>query len=128
MFVGQTRFSIYNPGSGAWKSSSKTDSNTEDDFAEYLYSDSRLAPRAEIFFNYSLPMLAQAAERHRLLHIISYSSNLPEKYRDQLKSAALAHPFIVLDEKRTGRASVELDGAGSLQPCDWRHCRCVPLR
>lgn len=102
MFVGQTRFSIYNPGSGAWKSSSKTDSNTEDDFAEYLYSDSRLAPRAEIFFNYSLPMLAQAAERHRLLHIISYSSNLPEKYRDQLKSAALAHPFIVLDEKEPG--------------------------
>ena len=102
MFVGQTRFSIFNPGSGAWKSSSKTDSNAEDDFAEYLYSDSRLAPRAEIFFNHSLPMLAGAAERHRLLHIVSYSSNLPEKYRNQLESAALAHPFILLDEKEPG--------------------------
>lgn len=102
MFVGQTRFSIYNPGSSAWKSSSKTDSNTEDDFAEYLYSDARLAPRAEIFFEYSLPMLARAAERHRLLHIVSFSNNLPEKYRDQLESAALSYPFISLDEKEPG--------------------------
>lgn len=102
MFVGQTRFSIYNPGSGAWKSSAKTDKGSSDSFAEYLYSESRLAPRATIFFEHSLPMLMRAAESHSLMHIVSYSSNLPERYRDKLLAVTDANPFIYLDEKVPG--------------------------
>lgn len=99
MFVGHTRFSLFNPGAGDWKSSSRTSSAEEAAFEKYLFSEERLAPRAEVFMQNTVPMLNRASERHRIRHVVSYSENLPAKYQEMLTEAAENHPFLVLDRK-----------------------------
>jgi hypothetical protein len=98
VFVGHTRFSVFLPNSGAWVASNGS-KMTEREYLEHLYSDERMEPRADIFFNYTLPMLAEASQdRFAFRHIASYSSNMPEKYKRQMQEAAERFPFLVLDE------------------------------
>ncbi|MDQ0095935.1 glycosyltransferase [Paeniglutamicibacter psychrophenolicus] len=104
LFIGQTRFSVYSPKSGAWKASNGSRFRSEPEYREYLFSDERLAGRSAIFFNLSLPQLAAASKGHGVRHLISYSEYLPEKYQDRLREAAAAHNFLILDKQVAGQA------------------------
>lgn len=109
MFIGQTRFSLFLPGSSAWKATSKDNHRDLNSYREYLYSDDRMQLRSRIFFDHSIPLLARASKNHRIRHIVSYSKSLPYVYRSQLENAAKEFGFLVLDERP--------DGVG---PSDWR--------
>ncbi|RAX50852.1 hypothetical protein DQ353_00165 [Arthrobacter sp. AQ5-05] len=98
LFIGHTRFSVYQPQSGAWKATNGTRFKSEQDYRNYLFSDERLASRADIFFGLSLPQLAEAAKNHAVIHLISYSHHLPTKYETRLIEAADKHDFLVLDK------------------------------
>lgn len=98
LFIGHTRFSVYQPRSGAWKATNGTRFKTEDEYRAHLFSDERLASRADIFFNFSLPQLAEAAKGHGVRHLISYSHHLPLKYEQRLIKAAEEYSFLILDK------------------------------
>lgn len=101
MFIGHTRFSLFAPDSGAWVASNGS-KLTADEYRDYLFSAERLDPRCDIFFNYTLPMLAIAAEGYQFRHVVSYSDVLPAVYREQLRAAADKYPFLILDEVPAG--------------------------
>lgn len=71
--------------------------NSPREYMEYLYSDDRLALRANIFVNYSLPQLEIASSAHTIKHIVAYSDTLPAKYQSILSEAAERFPFIILE-------------------------------
>lgn len=98
LFVGHTRFSVFQPRSGAWKATNGTRFKTEEEYRSYLFSDERLANRADIFLNFSLPQVAKAAEGRNVVHLVSYSHYLPEKYELRLIEAAKKYSFVVLDK------------------------------
>lgn len=98
VFIGHTRFSVYSPNSGAWVASNGS-KMTDREYLEHLYSDERMEPRADIFFNYTLPMLSHAAQgKHAFRHLVTYSGLMPEKYKRQLQEAAREYKFLLLDE------------------------------
>ncbi|MHC2548690.1 glycosyltransferase [Corynebacterium hesseae] len=82
-FVGTTRFSIYDPTSPAWKSTSTFNSAKE--YFDYLYAPERIEPRLRILSKFSMPLISIAAEKHPIRHLIRYSTEMPEKYISQLK-------------------------------------------
>lgn len=98
MFIGHTRFSLFQPGSTRWRASEDGRFQGEDDYRRYLFSSERLEVRVKIFLEMTIPQLAVAATGHMVRHIISYSSRLPDKYKRQLTQAADTYPFLVLDE------------------------------
>lgn len=100
-FVGYTRFSLFQPKSAAWHASK----NAEDAeaYRAYLYSEGRMGPRAEVFFGRSLPQLDKAAAGHEVRHMISYSAEMPEKWRDMVLEAGDRYPWLLLDEYQDGQ-------------------------
>lgn len=98
LFIGHTRFSLFQPNSTAWFASNNSQFKNEDDYREYLFSDVRLAPRIELFLNRSLPILARGSVGYAYYHVLSYSSLLPSQYRNLLIDAAERYPFLVLNE------------------------------
>jgi hypothetical protein len=98
LFVGYTRFSIFTPGSGAWVASNNSRFKTEDEYRDYLFSDERLATRARIFTELSIPALAKASRGYDYYHVVTYNDFLPAKYREALEEAALRYPFLILDK------------------------------
>lgn len=121
LFIGHTRFSLFEPASGAWHASKGTRFKTVDEYRDHLFSDERLAPRAEIFINESLPQLDAAIGGHDVLHVVSYSDSLPAKYENALKNAAAKYPFVVLDRRSDGKpahplTSVEKDAVSQIRP------------
>lgn len=109
MFIGLTRFSLFQHASSSWKASSKELQPDKRAYREYLFAEERLEFRGKMFFEHSIPMIAKAAEIHRIKHLVSYSESLPRKYRDKLVDAAERYDFLVLDERP--------DGLGA---SDWR--------
>ncbi|TRY17787.1 hypothetical protein FOJ82_10965 [Tessaracoccus rhinocerotis] len=107
MFVGATRFSLYQPNSDLWLASNGA-VISPDEYLAFLYDDARMAPRCDIFLTCTLPMLALAAEGHDVRHVVSFSDNLPEVYRSQLLAAAERFDFVVLDEVPVGTQSLDL--------------------
>lgn len=101
LFIGQTRFSLYNPNTSAWKASNGSRFKNEREYRKYLFSDERLGMRAEIFFDMSLPLLAEASRGFDVRHLISYSDYLPRKYQRMLQDAAKSHDFLILDKQKT---------------------------
>ena len=98
LFIGHTRFSLFEPNSGAWVASNNSRFANEDDYRRYLFSDERLGLRAQIFIDYSLPILALASTGHSYYHVVSYSEELPTKYEKILEDAARRYPFLVLNK------------------------------
>ncbi|WP_367645854.1 glycosyltransferase [Paenarthrobacter ureafaciens] len=108
VFIGHTRFSVHSPQSGAWVASNGS-KMTEAEYLEHLFSDERMEPRADVFFNYTLPMLALAAKgNYAYKHIVSYSDILPAKYQAQMEAAAERFPFLVLDKISTGGSGLNV--------------------
>lgn len=119
MFVGQTRFSLFQPGSSGWKASSRDSALDEESYRDYLYSEERMESRIKIFLEHSIPTIAHAAKYHRIRHIVSYSESLPGRYKNLLLGAAREFDFIVLDERPDRRG-----------PSDWRRLldSCIGVR
>jgi hypothetical protein len=90
IFLGITRFSVLSPGSSEWQISSIDRSKYEN----VLFSDERLSIRSKIFFDISLPILATASNNFGYIHVVQYSSNLPERYREKLFEAASQYSFL----------------------------------
>lgn len=101
VFVGHTRFSVHQYGSGFFKASRTGEDGvgfSEEQYTSWLYSAERLGPRTDIFVNESIPQLALAASGHQVVHFVSYSPSLPESYKALLRGAAERHPFLRLNE------------------------------
>ncbi|MDK8668964.1 glycosyltransferase [Corynebacterium marquesiae] len=117
-FLGHTRFSLYEPGSSSWRLTRKSQNSADahDSYRSVLFSENRLGPRAEIFFNISLPILDQAANDVNLVHVVSYSEELPVKYRKMLKNAAQQYSWLKLDLRTSAnRAGMDLTNFGAQQ-------------
>lgn len=103
-FIGTTRFSIYDPKSLVWKSTSTFNSATE--YLNYLYAAERIEPRLRILSKFSIPLIAAAAEKHPIRHLIRYSTEMPEEYIEQLKELSNQYDFIVLEPHSEGRSNL----------------------
>lgn len=103
-FVGNTRFSLAQYNSRSWKAISKFGSEKE--YLDYLYSPERMDVRRHIFFDLSLKQLEVASRGHDLRHIVSYSSVMPDRYKEELFQASQAYDFLVLDEEVDQTTSV----------------------
>lgn len=107
LFVGHTRFSLFNPRSSSWRATSGRFSSPEA-YRDYLYDDERLGVRSDFFINLSLPQIEMARAGHDVLHVVSYSDSLPRKHQVMLEKAAEKFPFLVLDRHEHGRKPIDL--------------------
>ena len=92
MYVGVTRFSVAHPNSPDWKLSNGEDRDT---YLSKLFAYERLSVREELFFNFSLPLLSQMAEKYDYCHIVQYSDELPQEYKDKIKFYEDKYDFLV---------------------------------
>lgn len=104
-FLGITRFSLFSPESDAWLSS-RAAGKSEQAYIDYLYAPERIEPRLQIFGELSLPLLAAAADKYCLKHIVRYSEEMPERYKTQLQNLAGCFSFVVLEPHTAGKSSV----------------------
>lgn len=105
-FIGTTRFSLYTPNSKSLRTSNSDKFSGDIGYYEYLYSPDRIEPRLHILEEYSLPQLSRAAAEFNLRHMIRYSAEMPNIYINKLESLSKKFPFIVLDENRGGKGTV----------------------
>lgn len=101
-FIGVTRFSLFNPGSSAWKISKMT----QEEYLEKLYSDDRLKIRFDIFFNKALPIYKIMSKDYFYKHVIQYSSFMPTYWKNKLKEEASKYDFLILSESDANIKSV----------------------
>lgn len=104
-FFGVTRFSVYAPGSGAWKLSK--DDISEQEYLANLYSDDRLSVRFDIFTERALPAYQKMSIGRNYRHIVQYSDLMPEKWKAKLFQCAIDFPVILLQEVKHTTASVD---------------------
>lgn len=115
IFIGHTKFSVYTPVSGAWKATNGTRFKNQEEYKKYLFSDSRLKPRIDIFVNYSLPQLSLATRGHNVKHLVFYSEFLPSKYEQILLAAGEKYSFLILEKQRIGVAPTSLESFARVQ-------------
>lgn len=108
-FIGHTRYSLFKPGSTKWRATNGSKYNNEQDYKNYLFSDERLSIRSEMFLSRSLPALALAAEGYNYKHVVSYSKDLPTRYKQELESAAEKFGFLKLDEQGPDDVGIDLN-------------------
>ena len=90
--ITRTRFSDYAPGSTAWKASSLL---SESDYLNYLFDEKRLSYRWHVFEKFSVPALIKNYESvDSFVHIVSYSKELPDSYKDKLFNLQSKYSFI----------------------------------
>lgn len=109
LFIGHTRFSLFDPNSTSWVASNGSKFSTIDEYRDYLFSDERLDTRANIFINYSLPILELASDGYEYYHVVSYSDSLPERFEAKLLAASARYPFLILDKHVNGKGKINLD-------------------
>ncbi|WP_373766537.1 glycosyltransferase [Glaesserella sp.] len=93
-FIGQTRFSIYIPGSNVWNVSGFS----EEEYIAHLFSDERMSVRVKIFSEISVPLMNKMKKQYDFHHIVSYSSILPQKWKNILFNLQKKYPFLYLYE------------------------------
>lgn len=101
---GVTRFSVYQPGSGAWKLSRNAGS-TETAYFEALYHEKRMETRFHLLRR-ALPIYQAMSEVHDYRHILHYSAIMPNPWRARLLNLADEFPVVLLDEVE-GKPSTE---------------------
>lgn len=109
LFIGHTRFSLFDPTSGAWLASNGSRFDSADSYKSYLFDEERLSVRANLFINYSLPQLEESAKDFDYVHVVSYSDSLPSKYQVLLQDAAEHYEFLLLDRHIDGKGQVNLE-------------------
>ena len=96
----KTKFSVYAPGSRAWRASQLKES----DYMEYLFDEERLSFRWHIFKHFSVPTLIKNHEFvDTFFSIIYYSEELPNKWKDKLFSLESKYSFIKVCRDDTGK-------------------------
>lgn len=102
-FIGHTRFSLLAPDSPSWRLSRETKkASSFEDYKNALFDERRLTARADIFLNNTLPILDIARRQHELIHVVSYSNELPDEYRSRLEEAAAQYCWLKLDPRDDG--------------------------
>ncbi|WP_433923971.1 glycosyltransferase [Vreelandella sp. 21] len=91
-FFGVTRFSVFSPGSSAWKITAAQES----EYLDHLYSDERLSPRFDIFVNYALPVYEEYSKKYDYKHIVLYSDKMPDKWKKILFDCGEKYNFLCL--------------------------------
>lgn len=102
---GVTRFSLFDPSSQAWRLTRRGDLD-EDAYADYLYAESRMAPRCHIFCDLAAPLYQRMAERHTYRHLVLYSDRMPSRWQERLRDAAASYPVLDLVECGDGKPQV----------------------
>ena len=96
----KTKFSVYAPGSRAWRASQLK----EADYMDYLFDEERLSFRWHIFKHFSVPTLIKNHEfLDTFFSIIYYSEELPNKWKDKLFSLESKYSFIKVCRDDTGK-------------------------
>lgn len=103
-FFGQTRFSIFSPGSRSWQLTRGLDD--PDEYARTLYSEERMGPRCEIFCNLAAPTYQRMADRYQYHHFVMYSPTMPARWRARLEEAAQRYPVLQLMPTDTGQVQL----------------------
>ena len=99
IFVGVTRFSVFQPQSVEWHASKAANLNEKkEEYLSYLYSDYRMMFRLHVFINLSLPILEKGSQGHDYIHVVQYSSVMPSKFLRPLKEAEQRYKFLKLVE------------------------------
>lgn len=74
----------------------------KEEYLAKLYRPVRMDRRIEIFFDYTLPLIDLGSKDHDLLHVLSFSEELPSRYLRHLEDAAARYSWLHLD-KRTAQ-------------------------
>ena len=96
VYFGWTRYSAYftdNRGLGFRASARFPD---EDSYLRHLWSAERMAVRAQIFLDLSVPVLQAMSERHDYRHVVTYSPEMPDPWLSQLHEAAQRYDVLDL--------------------------------
>lgn len=112
LFLGHTRFSLYEPDSPSWRLSRSDLGQDKIEYEKALFSETRLRERTRVFFEHTLPTLDIAAQGYRYVHIVSYSENLPSQYKKLLQLAVHKYPWLQLDERK-------MDSRSPARPTDF---------
>ena len=108
--LGHTRFSIYDPKSASWRLSRSTGHENEQRYIDDLYAPSRMNQRLDIFLNHTLPTLDLSKGHDNFFHVVSYSEELPDRYKHRLYAAAQQYDWLRLDLRtRANRRGKPLD-------------------
>lgn len=94
-FFGVTRFSVYSPGSQAWRMSSPN-YDLDETYRDKLYSKSRMNERFNVFFSLAMPVYEKMQHDYDYVHIIQYSPSMPKKWLSLLFKESEKYPFIKL--------------------------------
>lgn len=108
-FIGHTRYSLFKPGSTKWRATNGSGYRDDEAYRAYLFSEERLSIRAEMFIGRSLPALEIASKDYNFRHVVSYSTDLPEKYKRSLEAAAQRFSFLVLDQQGPDDSGLDID-------------------
>lgn len=100
-FLGHTRFSLLEPNSPSWRLSREVGRTDHRTYSEILFSEQRLADRAEIFLEHTLPIIELGSKGHHIVHVVSYPEELPKEYKMRLSQAAKRFKWLHLDERRS---------------------------
>lgn len=79
--VGITRFSVASPKGSGLNLKNKLDA---DQYLKELFDEHRLRERAFIFGELASPIYQTFSEKYNYTHLVQYSSNLPQKWKDWL--------------------------------------------
>lgn len=117
-YFGVTRFSVFSPGSLAWVLSK--DKKEKKQYIENLYSEERMTVRSDIFFRKALPSYELMGKSYLYKHIVQYSEELPDKWKDKLFEAAAKYSFVILQNvsKIESAHDVIRDYLKNLDACD----------
>lgn len=94
-YYGTTRFSLYVPESRSWRLSRRADDET---YLQRLFAPERMGPRCDIFCDLAVPIYQQMADQRSYRHLVLYSEQMPQRWKDRLVQAALHHPVLELVE------------------------------
>ena len=108
-FIGRTRFSQCLPETNSWHLSAGEDSVNA--YKKKLYDPERLRTREKLFTELTLASLngARIQAGIDLIHVVSYSESLPERFKKGLHEAAERFPFVYLDEQPDGNWGCSLE-------------------
>jgi hypothetical protein len=99
MLIGNTTFSVLVPNAPKSSSYKKARELDEESHKKQLFSEERLNLRSKVFIDFSLPLLEKIQEDiPDFIHILHYTSNLPDKYQELLIKAAEKYSFLHLNQ------------------------------
>lgn len=96
MYFGLTNFSVFKPGFGGWQESGPSTASDSSSYLQRLYAEERMETRCRIFFDLSIPQLADAAKQHDVTHFVQYSTEMPNRYQQRLMHVASQYHFLEL--------------------------------